>query len=383
VWEKYQTIDQGPLRVLMETRVELHPLKEDGAEPARFATVQLDEAGVCAFLNEDRLCRIQAAHGEGYLSTACATYPREVRSINGLEEKSLSLSCPEAARLVLLRDAMEMNRGHVEAVLEWESWRPLKDYLWPTRELVLRLIRDRRFELWERVLLVGVFVERLEGLVIEGAVEMGRFRKLMEGFGVGLDARLDPGPEHSGMQAALRAIAVDAGRQLDFVLRAAGLPLTRSRVGPRFVATVERFKAGLGYGPGATMESLVSAYRRGFAGSFEPFFCARGHILENLLANMVFRSLFPFGRKMGEPEWVPSLKREFALLVGQFALLKGLLIGVAGSAGEEFCEADVVETIQSTAKHFEHHQGYLDGLYNLLVERGLNEMAGLAVLMRN
>jgi lysine-N-methylase len=62
----------------------------------------MNGANQCPMLGEDRLCRIQAELGEGLLSHACATYPRIVHEIGGVEEKALTLSCPEAARLVLL-----------------------------------------------------------------------------------------------------------------------------------------------------------------------------------------------------------------------------------------------------------------------------------------
>jgi lysine-N-methylase len=37
--------------------------------------------GNCHFLNEDKLCRIQLALGESYLSETCATYPREHKRV--------------------------------------------------------------------------------------------------------------------------------------------------------------------------------------------------------------------------------------------------------------------------------------------------------------
>jgi lysine-N-methylase len=57
---------------------------------------------VCPFLSAERLCRIQQDYGADYLCVSCATYPRVPRRIEGLLEAPLSLSCPEAARLVLL-----------------------------------------------------------------------------------------------------------------------------------------------------------------------------------------------------------------------------------------------------------------------------------------
>ncbi len=57
--------------------------------------------GRCPFLNEGNLCDIQSALGEKGLCRTCRIYPRFVRDYGGVREMGLSLSCPEAARIVL------------------------------------------------------------------------------------------------------------------------------------------------------------------------------------------------------------------------------------------------------------------------------------------
>ena len=55
----------------------------------------------CPFLS-DGLCSVQQKLGEDYLSKLCATYPRVMNVVDGVLERSLEVSCPEAARLALL-----------------------------------------------------------------------------------------------------------------------------------------------------------------------------------------------------------------------------------------------------------------------------------------
>ncbi|MDO4261752.1 MAG: flagellin lysine-N-methylase [Eubacteriales bacterium] len=57
--------------------------------------------GRCAFLNEDNLCDIYTEAGKGMLCKACTRYPRHYEEYENLREISLSLSCPEAARMIL------------------------------------------------------------------------------------------------------------------------------------------------------------------------------------------------------------------------------------------------------------------------------------------
>ncbi len=64
--------------------------------------VKLNAEGFCPFLSAERLCRIQLEHGASHLCRTCAVYPRRTRVLDGADETSLELSCPEATRVVLL-----------------------------------------------------------------------------------------------------------------------------------------------------------------------------------------------------------------------------------------------------------------------------------------
>ena len=55
----------------------------------------------CAFLNEENLCDIYTEAGPKMLCDTCRNYPRHIEGFEGLREISLSLSCPEAARILL------------------------------------------------------------------------------------------------------------------------------------------------------------------------------------------------------------------------------------------------------------------------------------------
>jgi hypothetical protein len=77
------------------------------------------------------------------------------------------------------------------------------------------------------------------------------------------------------------------------------------------------------------------------------------------------------------------MARESALLTAQFALMKGLLIGVAGSHREGFSAGHVVHTMQAASKHFEHHTEFLNQAHALLVEKRMDGPQGMAILLRN
>ena len=57
--------------------------------------------GRCAMLNDNNLCDLVTAKGEGALCKTCHLYPRHIEEFEGVREYSLSLSCPVAAKIIL------------------------------------------------------------------------------------------------------------------------------------------------------------------------------------------------------------------------------------------------------------------------------------------
>ncbi|AQR94890.1 flagellin lysine-N-methylase [Clostridium saccharoperbutylacetonicum] len=55
----------------------------------------------CPFLNKNNLCDIYTELGEESLCYTCKTYPRFIEEYSYIREIGISLSCPEAARLIL------------------------------------------------------------------------------------------------------------------------------------------------------------------------------------------------------------------------------------------------------------------------------------------
>ena len=101
----------------------------------------------CEFLNENNLCDIYSEAGKDMLCHTCRTYPRHIEEIEGLREISLSLSCPEAARILL-------GMKHKVQFLTTEKEMPEETYeefdyllftaLMDTRDYFLEIIQNRR-----------------------------------------------------------------------------------------------------------------------------------------------------------------------------------------------------------------------------------------------
>jgi lysine-N-methylase len=386
-FEKYQNLPDVPLRALIQSSVVAQPAPADGSDPVPWAKIQMTPANQCPLLSDESLCRVQSECGESFLSHTCAVYPRVINSVDGAPDKSLSLSCPEAARLVLLQpDLLDTGVHEIEGGSSAESgpqsdlpgngggapFRPLAHF-WPIRAAVLSLLRQRTYPLWQRLFLLGIFCRRMD------AIARGELNRPVADF---LDD-FERAVATKTLLPAMETLPVDRSAQLDVVLRLAGMLLHRSNIRPRFVACIEAFTSGIGNGPQATLDSLTSHYAEAHDRYYAPFFARHPYILENYLINTIFRTHFPFGRSGAKPSNTPDMTREFAMLTAQFTLMKGLLIGVAGHHRMNFEAAHVVHTMQAASKHFEHHPEFLNQAHALLVESHMDGARGLAILLRN
>ncbi len=175
-FDRYRALPEGPLTPIFAAslvlRIHAAPASERQADGFH-GQINLLPDGACPFLSAENLCRIHAELGKDHLSQVCAAFPRTTRTIDSHPETSLQLSCPEAARQVLLnRRFMHLPRtaprGHarytpflgVAASLEPPHGNPFQ-YFMEIRHLLFLILKDRSYPLWQRLFIVGLFSKRL------------------------------------------------------------------------------------------------------------------------------------------------------------------------------------------------------------------------------
>lgn len=377
VLDKYQALPEGPFRILLDRSIVKLP-DPIGLQGSRYdAAIELLPSGDCPLLREDHLCSIHAELGEDYLPHTCAVYPRAIHTIDGIREQPLMLSCPEAARLVLLAPWLSISAadGHK---FTWDDrpnpGQPLRSYFWVIRGFTIRLLIDRRYPLWQRLFLLGVFTRRLDGLV-RGEVDR-TFPEILDDFTAALQA--------GSLGDSMALIAPDLSMQLTMVLSLVEHHLQQLPIrSARLKETIQAFVQGISHGGDLPFPSLVANYEAAYGEVYEPFFRKHAQILENYLVNQVFRTMFPFGEDLDRPDRTPRIARCYAKLVTQFALIKAMLIGVAGHYGSAFRSKHVVQTVQTVTRHFEHAPRFLCDALDMLHARKMDDARGLTMLLRN
>lgn len=114
----------------------------------------------CLLLNEEGLCEIQKKLGAGGLCRDCRDYPRHMEDYGDVRELMLSLSCPEAARVILhdadqgaCREAFREKPGQREENFPW-----LED----ARQALVCLVKDRSVDWNQRLAMVLAYTHDLQ-----------------------------------------------------------------------------------------------------------------------------------------------------------------------------------------------------------------------------
>lgn len=375
-------------------RYQLFPLEGLGARVAAYVTVPDPAApdavyaqinprasGSCPFFAADRLCDIQREHGGALLSATCSSYPRALNRVDGELEGSLLLSCPEAARNVLLRPDALLVAGDLHAgTFRTDNFFSLAEnapgvlfkpyrHRALVRAWLVDMLQDRARPLWQRVLLIGSLCQKLD------AVKTPEGETLVPA--IVADYRQILGTTWGA--AEMEANAAQPGLKLNALLRlSAHIPQDAS-CGERFRQTYLDFIAGIA----ATSDhGDLERYAMALADYYEPYLKARPWLLENYLVNYVNLNLFPFGRGGSVRHAPRSIFDEYLLFAVQFFWLDGLLTGVAGCHAEAFADAHVIHTVQSFCREVEHRVNLRDGLLSFLREHQLDSLPAVATLLR-
>ena len=110
-------------------------------------------SGKCAFLRDDMLCDMYIHMGKESLCTTCREYPRHTEEFENVREVSLSLSCPEVARILMnITDKVtfvteEDDEDEVFDDFDYFLFTALMD----TRDMLIDIIQDRAVPMQKRL----------------------------------------------------------------------------------------------------------------------------------------------------------------------------------------------------------------------------------------
>ncbi len=138
----------------------------------------------CAFLNEDNLCDLHIEGGENMLCETCRNYPRHMEEFEGLREGSLSLSCIEAAKIILgCKEPVQFltMEDDIEDAEDEDFDFLLFTKLMDAREAILKMLQNREVDIRVRMGMVVELSKEIQIAVDKG--EVFQIDELLEKFG--------------------------------------------------------------------------------------------------------------------------------------------------------------------------------------------------------
>lgn len=127
----------------------------------------------CPFLNESKLCDIYKELGEEGLCYTCRQYPRYLEEFGSLREMGISLSCEEAARIILKdskKTYFELSENDEEVSTYNDINARFYMELMKCRDIVIDILQDRNLELNIRVSIVLSFTKEVQDKIDENKI---------------------------------------------------------------------------------------------------------------------------------------------------------------------------------------------------------------------
>jgi lysine-N-methylase len=317
--------------------------------------------------------------------------------VDDVLQRSLDLSCPEAARIVLLDPtAMQFDEeegrphdsrmGHLSVLSTAPLPAPTSDgtsdkpyqYFLDIRGFVIWLLQYRTYSLWKRLVILGSLCDQLQ----EMSTASGQLQTLEV-----LDAYRDA-VERDLFGEALETHSPRPAEQLEMVLELIVGRISSDFTAPRLLECYQKFMQAMEWTVESSMTDIGLRYLAAHAQYYAPFMKQHAHILEHYLVSYVHRTLFPLGpqvssRGLSVYHIAQSIRDQCLLMMVYFAIVQTLLIGMAAYHKEELSTGHVIQVIQSFTKAFEHSLSFPGRALKILAAKGMTSCASMAILLLN
>lgn len=333
-----------------------------------YAQIKLLENERCPFLNNKNLCEVFINVGEHNLSKVCTEYPRIYNRIDGKIEKSLTLSCPVAAKKILLnKELMEFDEiksnekiSNINTYVDTQSNKYINKYFWEIRIFTIDLLQNRNYSIEDRLVILGMFYKEIsENSNVNDIIKKFKsrildnvYKKLLNNISQLQDIKLH----------ILKQI-IDAKIENDI------------NIDKEFLGFYHKAKIGLGYEKEHQEIDLVKGYNLCYKNYYKDFILHKEHIMENFLVNYVFQNTFPVTNK--------KLFDEYIIMVINYALIKVHLVGLSGYYKEKFSQDIVVKFIQKFSKVVLHNFNYIEWIFDSIKEEKLDSMAHMIIFIKD
>lgn len=301
----------------------------------------------CVMLSDENLCSIQKALGEDALSDTCHIYPRSVVQFGDRMEQSLTLSCPEAARLALTQeDAFEFVTAEFSTRQATTDIIPAAggfDFfaMDEVRAFTIQLFQTPALSNVERLAVVGWLCSQLDELAASGT-ESHVHAVLNE---------LTLSIENGAIQATVHQLTQQSSVAAGVFSVLFGNPQSADRSANQKIV-LDWVSQGLGFdgnGAAPAAAALESNYLRGL-GLLHADGVTAEKILARYLLNDLLRETFPWKG--------PSALFNYRQLLIRFGIVRLMLAATASAHNRPIDEARMVQVVQVFCRIYQHRDAF-------------------------
>ena len=335
-----------------------------------YGKVKLKGDKRCPFLDEKNYCLIYSKIGEEYLSNVCTSFPRIINKIDGYYEMSLDVACPEAARILLLKEEgikfkeSEENLGkhivssEIDTKAKKYNKSPIK-YFKEIRDISIKIIQNRKLNLSERLYILGDFINKLEDELNDNYSNVPKF---INKYDINL---VDDYYEKNQLNYLIQ---IDFFRKmLEF------LNVSKNVDSSSFKEYTRQIIDGFNFDENTEISENSGLYIKAFEDYNENFINKNSYIFENYLVNFIYNNIFPFSES-------ESIFDGYILLLTRYSFIRFYLVGKYLYNKEENKES-IVDFIQAFSKTIEHHKSYLIDSLDYIKENEFDNMEFAKVLL--
>ncbi|WP_300386790.1 flagellin lysine-N-methylase [Clostridium sp.] len=368
-FKQYYKVQDKEMRRMFQKNV--HNNDYSTSDDVDYGKVKLKGDKRCPFLDEENYCIIYSKIGEEYLSNVCTSFPRITNKIDGYYEMSLDVACPEAARILLLKEEgikfeeskEKLGKHIVSSEIDTKSKKfnnsPMK-YFKEIRDLSIKIIQNRKFNLSQRLYMLGDFINKLEDEIKENYSNVPKFIKKYN---------INSINDHYEKNQLNYLI------QIDFFKKMLGfLNVSKNVDSSSFKKYTKEIIAGFKFDENDKKGKYSELYIKTFEDYNENFINNNSYIFENYLVNFMYNNMFPFSE-------TDSVFDGYIMLLTRYSFIRFYLVGKY-LYNEQDSKESIVEFIQSFSKTIEHHKSYLVDSLNYIKEKEFDNIEFAKILLQ-
>ncbi|PLR20447.1 MULTISPECIES: flagellin lysine-N-methylase [Pantoea] len=335
---------------------------------ANWGVMKLNDEGNCAFIDEQKLCKVHKELGAKALSPTCATYPRAQNTSKREVSKTLTLSCPEAARLVLTDlDSMALQQ-RTELQKQFNSEQEIKDEKKLLNLMCATLMRQSDIRIEQGLYSVAMLFLMLDKLPAGAPDNFARLEHVFVSLLQGLESHAT----ENNMQSLQPNVELQWALMLHLqsFIRQRSAARGRNTLG-RYIDPLHHFQADI---TSKEMKAVkLAELDQLWQQRVEPWLAQRPWVINNYLQYRIYNDAFP-----GYASRTPLAC--LYLLTAEWRLLRAM-IALSVLDRSEPDEQDIINIIYSFHAVTKHNKAIMDIFFQRIDEFKMNDDLSLLCLL--